>query len=97
MIQIVIMTFKLRKYSTVLLMFAYVGLSTGCGSTTTVSKNLIECLPEQRSIDDCSEAYEPVCSLVQVQCIQAPCNPVRMSARNACKACSNPLAIAYYE
>ena len=34
----------------------------------------------------CTMQYAPVCASVQVQCIQAPCDPVRQTFGNACMA-----------
>jgi heat shock protein HslJ len=34
----------------------------------------------------CTADYSPVCGSVQVQCIQAPCEPVRQTFSNACMA-----------
>jgi hypothetical protein len=34
----------------------------------------------------CTTDYTPVCGSVQVQCITAPCNPVRQTFGNACIA-----------
>ncbi len=34
----------------------------------------------------CTAQYEPVCGFVQVQCIRAPCDPVRTDFSNMCMA-----------
>ncbi len=34
----------------------------------------------------CTREYAPVCGVVQVQCIKAPCNPVRETFSNSCMA-----------
>lgn len=34
----------------------------------------------------CTMEYAPVCALVQVQCIMAPCNPIRQTFSNSCMA-----------
>lgn len=38
----------------------------------------------------------PVCALVQIQCIKAPCNPIRQTFTNPCEACRNSLVNSYY-
>lgn len=43
----------------------------------------------------CTEEYSPVCGLVQVQCIRAPCPPINETFPNACQACANKLTISY--
>lgn len=35
---------------------------------------------------ECTMQYAPVCGSVQVQCIRAPCNPIRQTFGNACVA-----------
>jgi|TARA_B100001971_G_C18115030_1_gene496334 hypothetical protein len=55
----------------------------------------IDCLPEQRDVDGCIEIYQPVCGYVQVECIKAPCNPVKETFENSCKACANSRVISY--
>jgi len=34
----------------------------------------------------CTEQYDPVCAKVNVQCIQAPCDPVNETFSNECFA-----------
>lgn len=53
------------------------------------------CTPDQRKVDVCTQDYKPVCALVQVQCIKAPCNPVEETFSNSCTACKNPLVSSY--
>lgn len=57
----------------------------------------IDCKPEQRNADACIEIYQPVCGQVQVQCITTPCDPVKETFANSCKACANPLVMSYTE
>jgi hypothetical protein len=57
----------------------------------------IDCLPEQREIDACIEIYQPVCGQMQVECITEPCNPVKETFENSCKACDNERVISYTE
>ncbi len=54
-----------------------------------------ECLPEQRDADACIEIYQPVCATVNVQCVTTPCDPVRETFANSCKACMNSLVSTY--
>ncbi len=54
-----------------------------------------ECLPEQRGIDACIEIYQPVCAIVNVQCVTTPCDPVQETFANSCKACINSLVSSY--
>ena len=63
--------------------------------TSTTNYKSIECLPEQRDIDGCIEIYQPVCATVNIQCITTPCNPVKETFENSCKACVNPLVSTY--
>ncbi|MFH1823025.1 MAG: hypothetical protein ABH830_04990 [Patescibacteria group bacterium] len=56
---------------------------------------IIDCLPEQRNADVCADDYTPVCAMVEIQCIKAPCNPVEETFSNACNACKNPLVKSY--
>jgi hypothetical protein len=57
----------------------------------------IDCLPEQRNADVCIEIYQPVCGQMQVECIKAPCDPIKQTFSNSCKACTNPRVISYTE
>ena len=54
-----------------------------------------DCLPEQRNVDGCIEIYQPVCGQVQIECITTPCNPVKETFENSCKACINTRVISY--
>lgn len=56
-----------------------------------------ECRPEQRNAEVCTALYQPVCARVNVQCIRAPCNPIRETFSNSCEACKNPLVESYIE
>lgn len=53
------------------------------------------CQPDERNAGACIQIYNPVCALVQIQCIRAPCNPIRETFSNSCEACRNPLAKSY--
>ena len=54
-----------------------------------------DCLPEQRNVDSCIEIYQPVCAIVNIQCITTPCEPIKETFENSCKACTNPLVSSY--
>lgn len=62
-----------------------------------VETGRVACLPEQRDVDACIEIYRPVCGTVNVQCIMAPCDSVKETFPNSCKACANPLVSDYVE
>jgi hypothetical protein len=55
----------------------------------------IECTAESRAGDVCAQIFDPVCAEVQIQCIKAPCNPVKQTFSSPCEACHNPLVKAY--
>lgn len=57
----------------------------------------IRCLKNQREADICAEIYAPVCANVQIQCIKAPCYPIKETFGNSCEACQNPLVDSYNE
>ena len=59
--------------------------------------SVTDCLPEQRNVDACIEIYQPVCASVNVQCVTTPCDPVRETYSNSCKACMNSLVSSYTE
>ena len=62
---------------------------------TFTEEIFVECLPEQRNVDACIEIYQPVCATVNVQCITTPCDPVKETFENSCKACTNELVEGY--
>ena len=62
------------------------------------SEELItKCLPEQRNADVCFAVYQPVCGTVNIQCVTTPCDPVKETFSNSCKACSNSLVSEYVD
>ena len=75
---------------------------SGCGceftfgeDTTPAGKlKALECTPEQRDADVCTEEYAPVCgwSGENVQCLRYPC---ATTYSNACNACGDE-NVAYY-
>lgn len=55
----------------------------------------VRCLAEQRGAEVCATIYAPVCATVNVQCIKAPCEPIKETFGNSCEACSNDLVEGY--
>lgn len=55
----------------------------------------IACAQEQRNVDACAEIYAPVCATVQIQCIKAPCYPIKQTFGNSCEACRDQLTSWY--
>ncbi|MFA6307743.1 MAG: hypothetical protein WCS88_01075 [Patescibacteria group bacterium] len=60
-----------------------------------VIDNTTVCLPEQRNADACVFIYDPVCASVNVECITAPCPPIKQTFSNSCEACRNSRVIDY--
>ena len=61
-----------------------------------VGSGVTMCDPSSRP-EACTMQYEPVCGLVQVECITTPCNPVPETFGNGCSACGNDRVISYTE
>lgn len=59
------------------------------------SNEQIVCPAEARDADVCMAVVEPVCGLVQVQCVAAPCNPIPETFSNSCEACKNRNVVSY--
>lgn len=57
----------------------------------------IVCTDEAKAAEMCTMEYAPVCGLVQVQCITAPCDPIPETFSNGCSACSQGNVISYTE
>ena len=55
----------------------------------------VVCTPESKQVAACYELYAPVCGLVAVQCITAPCDPVPQTFSNDCFACAQDNVISY--
>lgn len=68
------------RLSTLFLMF---GIFLGFLSLSVVSTNAATTSDDQVM---CPMIYAPVCGTVQVQCIMAPCEPVRQTFGNSCVA-----------
>lgn len=62
---------------------------------TYVEDISVKCTAEQRDVDMCITLYEPVCAIVNIQCITAPCDPIKETFSNSCVACKNPLVDSY--
>lgn len=56
---------------------------------------VIYCQPEQRQAEVCATIYSPVCAKVNIQCIKAPCDPIKETFSNSCVACQNSLVESY--
>ena len=54
----------------------------------TMAAEVIHCSPESKQNEMCNQLYNPVCGLVEVQCITTPCDPVPQTFGNSCMACS---------
>jgi len=55
----------------------------------------IKCTPQQKEADECIQIYQPVCASVSVECIKAPCDPIKQTFSNSCTACSNSRVDSY--
>ncbi len=60
----------------------------GCGCHI-VNEERHTCSETERNSQMCMALYKPVCGYVQVECIRAPCYPVRQTFSNSCAACQN--------
>lgn len=54
---------------------------------TVATKQEMTCTSDMKKAEMCTAEYEPVCGLVEIQCITTPCNPVPQTFGNACTAC----------
>lgn len=98
-----------NKITVTIILILITTLIAGCNNNTisidkdsvneqpTGKLQAIDCLPEQRVVDVCIEIYQPVCGQIQVECITVPCNPVKKTFENSCKACVNPRVLSYIE
>lgn len=60
-----------------------------------IGKSPIICSEASKIVDACIEIYQPVCGLVEVQCITTPCNPVPQTFSNSCHACAQGNVVSY--
>lgn len=65
--------------------------------TDTIPTTGTLCKESQRNVDACIQVYQPVCGLVQVECITTPCDPVPQTFSNSCFACRDQRTISYTE
>ena len=56
---------------------------------------IMTCLTDSRNVEACAQVFDPVCATVDIQCVKAPCDPVRQTFSSACEACLNPLVNTY--
>ncbi len=77
-------------------------VSGGCGEVTSeetikepVIEDLIECVEEQRGVEECPKEDSPVCANVQVICATTPCNPKQETYSNSCEACKSVHTLSY--
>lgn len=70
-----------------------IDLNDNASTTGTAEKFL--CPADRKETDVCIELYEPVCATVNIQCIKAPCDPIKETFSNSCTACINPLVESY--
>lgn len=61
------------------------------------SPEQIVCTPQSKIAQACIEIYQPVCGLVDVQCVTTPCNPVPETFSNSCYACAQGNVTSYAE
>lgn len=52
------------------------------------------CTDEQRNTY-CIQIYQPVCAKIQIPCLKAPCDSIKLTFPNSCEACSNVLVSSY--
>lgn len=57
----------------------------------------VVCMPETREAAVCAAVVEPVCGMVQVECVTTPCDPVLQTFSNSCEACQNDRVTSYTE
>ena len=50
---------------------------------------------DEKRAEMCAQVYAPVCATVNIQCIRAPCYPIKETFSNSCEACRNSLVPSY--
>ena len=77
---------KITIFTTIILAFTY----TACLSPVNEreGKQALKNTKHQ-VVRPCTKEYIPVCAEVEVQCIKAPCKPVKQTFANACVLSSN--------
>lgn len=68
-----------------------------CPSDTVNEDISIVCTDAQKATEICTMEYAPVCGLVDVQCVTAPCPPIPQTFGNACGACGTGNVTAYIQ
>lgn len=58
---------------------------------------IMTCSKDSRNVEVCAQVFDPVCATVDIQCVKAPCDPVRQTFSSACEACMNPETETYTE
>ena len=75
-----------KKLFLILPLFA-IALLSGCTANTNL-KEVVEVTPNNTE-KPCTREYVPVCGEVDVQCIKAPCPPIKTTFSNRCEAENN--------
>jgi hypothetical protein len=71
-------------------------LKWNCAENNENSSSTIACEDADRNPQkECPAVEDPVCATVQIQCVKAPCDPIKETFGNACEACRNPLVSEY--
>lgn len=68
-----------------------------CPTTKPAPEDSVVCTDAMKQAEVCPAIYAPVCGLVQVQCIKAPCNPVPETFSSGCNACAQKNVLSYTE
>lgn len=68
-----------------------------CPAAQTPGDGTVVCTDVMKQAEVCPAIYAPVCGLVQVQCIKAPCNPVPETFSSGCNACAQKNVLSYTE
>ena len=71
--------------------------ATNTVSNTTVPSGKLQAYDCTDRTQACTKEYMPVCGQVQVECVRAPCPPIKETFSNKCVACANSLTISYTE
>ena len=69
-----------KIYTTILLALSFSACSTTSSDTQTKPSTSVH----TGGIKPCTKEYVPVCAEVQVECIAAPCKPIKKTFPNMC-------------
>lgn len=58
------------------------------GYVPPTGKDVLECSPSSKLVQNCTMEYDPVCASTVVNCIKAPCPPIQKTYGNDCSACA---------